>query len=47
MAAPSERNAIGSLRNFPLFFGTTLFAIEAVGVVSSFSLVKKPKVPLN
>lgn len=30
----SEREMYGSLRNFSLYFGTTLFALEAVGVVS-------------
>lgn len=30
----SERNMFGSPRNFALYFGTTLFALEAVGVVS-------------
>lgn len=30
----SEREMAGSLRNFSLYFGTTLFALEAVGVVS-------------
>lgn len=34
ISPPSERDAIGTARNFPLFFGTTLFALEAVGVVS-------------
>ncbi|KAG8232776.1 hypothetical protein J437_LFUL013256 [Ladona fulva] len=29
-----ERNVIGELSHFPLFIGTTLFALEAVGVVS-------------
>lgn len=36
----SERPNFGTLYAFPLFFGTTLFALEAVGVVSiSFSLL--------
>lgn len=26
--------AVGELRNWPLFFGTVLFALEAIGVVS-------------
>lgn len=30
----SERNLFGDMRNFSLYFGTTLFALEAVGVVS-------------
>lgn len=30
----SEREMFGTLRNFSLYFGTTLFALEAVGVVS-------------
>lgn len=27
------KRAVGSLREFPLFFGTVLFALEAIGVV--------------
>lgn len=30
----SSREMVGTLRNFSLYFGTTLFALEAVGVVS-------------
>jgi len=30
----SKREMFGTLRNFSLYFGTTLFALEAVGVVS-------------
>jgi len=30
----SDREMYGTLRNFSLYFGTTLFALEAVGVVS-------------
>ncbi|KAL0120248.1 hypothetical protein PUN28_008127 [Cardiocondyla obscurior] len=29
----SSREMFGTLRNFPLYFGTTLFALEAVGVI--------------
>lgn len=28
------KEAVGNIRNFPLFFGTVLFALEAIGVVS-------------
>lgn len=28
------RKAVGTLHDFPLFFGTVLFALEAIGVVS-------------
>lgn len=44
IASPSERDAFGSARNFPLFFGTTLFALEAVGVVIAVeNNMKSPK----
>ncbi|XP_077301655.1 proton-coupled amino acid transporter-like protein acs [Arctopsyche grandis] len=33
MKPVSELDMVGYLRNFPLFFGTTLFALEAVGVI--------------
>lgn len=28
-----DRHAVGELENFPLFFGTVLFALEAIGVI--------------
>lgn len=34
MAPPSERDAVAPFRGMPLFFGTVLFAMEAIGVVS-------------
>lgn len=40
----STRDAIGPISEFPLFFGTTLFAIEAVGVVIALeNNMKTPK----
>lgn len=36
LPSPSEREMFGTLRNFSLYFGTTLFALEAVGVVSVY-----------
>lgn len=39
-----SRPVVGTLYNFPLFFGTTLFALEAVGVVISLeNNMKTPK----
>lgn len=29
-----DRAPVGELKNFPLYFGTVLFALEAIGVVS-------------
>lgn len=34
LSSISEREMFGTFRNFALYFGTTLFALEAVGVVS-------------
>lgn len=40
----SEREPLGHISEFPLFFGTTLFAIEAVGVVIALeNNMKTPK----
>lgn len=40
----SERQPFGDISEFPLFFGTTLFAIEAVGVVVALeNNMKTPK----
>ncbi|XP_050465995.1 proton-coupled amino acid transporter-like protein CG1139 isoform X2 [Cataglyphis hispanica] len=33
LASISEREMFGTIRNFSLYFGTTLFALEAVGVI--------------
>lgn len=44
LPSPTERDAFGALGNFPLFFGTTLFALEAVGVVIALeNNMKTPK----
>lgn len=32
----SDRPAVGALVDYPLYFGTTLFSLQAVGVVSIF-----------
>lgn len=39
LPSPSEREMFGTPRNFSLYFGTTLFALEAVGVVSLWSFI--------
>lgn len=33
-----NRDVIGNVENFPLYFGTVLFALEAIGVVSDLLL---------
>lgn len=44
LPALSKREPGGKLAEFPLFFGTTLFAIEAVGVVVALeNNMKTPK----
>ncbi|KAG5307196.1 PREDICTED: proton-coupled amino acid transporter 1-like [Acromyrmex echinatior] len=41
----SDREMFGTLRNFSLYFGTTLFALEAVGVI--IALENNMKTPQN
>jgi len=37
----SERNWIGEPRGIPLFFGTVLFALECIGVVSKVNFLER------
>ncbi|XP_006609786.1 proton-coupled amino acid transporter-like protein CG1139 [Apis dorsata] len=40
-----NRDVIGNVENFPLYFGTVLFALEAIGVIMPLeNEMKKPKV---
>lgn len=44
ISSPSERDAVGVLRNYPLFFCTTLFSLTSVGVVMAVEgNMKTPK----
>jgi proton-coupled amino acid transporter len=36
----SSRNPVGTFRDFPLFFGIVLFALEAIGVVRSATIYR-------